>query len=76
VRQVPAYEDDEGTVWHRAKWRIRESIIDPDLMEDALRLLQAIIQISMDLSRNIDSRYGNSALPSMIGSQTGVDLAV
>jgi hypothetical protein len=70
------YEDAEGMVRARAEWRIHEGIVDPDQTEDALRLLQSVIQTGMDLLRNIDWRDGNSRLLSMIASQTGVDLAV
>lgn len=70
------YEDAEGMVWHRAEWRIRDGLVDLDLTEDALRLLQAIIQLGMELFRNVNRRDHNSALPSMIAAQTGVDLGI
>ena len=41
------YEDSEGLVWRRAEWRIREGVVDRELIEDALRLLQAIIALGM-----------------------------
>ena len=66
------YEDAEGMVWRRAKWRIEAGIVDQDQTEDALRLLQAIIGLGMDLLRNIDWRH--SRLVSMITEQTGIDL--
>ena len=43
------YEDAEGMVWHRAEWRVRDGIVDPDQMEEALGLLQAIIELGMEL---------------------------
>ena len=43
------YEDAEGMVWARARWRVEDGIIDPDQTEDALRLVRAIIQIGMGL---------------------------
>jgi hypothetical protein len=45
-------------------------------MEEALRPLQTIIPQGMALLRNIDWRDHNSALPSMIATHTGIDLAV
>ena len=68
------YEDAEGMVWHRAEWRIRDGIVDREQIEEALWLLQAIIELGMELLRNIDSRH--SRLVSMIAEQTGVDLGV
>ncbi len=70
------YEDAEGMVWARAKWRVEDGIIDPDQTEDALRLVQLIIQLGMELLRNIDWRDGDSDLPSTTSPQTGVELAV
>ena len=43
------YEDAEGMVWVRGRWRVEDGIIDPDQTEDALRLVRAIIQIGMGL---------------------------
>ena len=68
------YEDAEGMVWARAKWRIEEGIIDRDQTEEALGLVRSIIELGMDVLRNIDWRH--SRLVSMIADQTGVDLAV
>jgi hypothetical protein len=68
------YEDAEGMVWHRAAWRVREGIVDPDQTEEALQLLQAIIQLGMELLRNIDWRH--SRLVSMIATETGIDQSV
>jgi hypothetical protein len=60
-------------VWARAEWRNREAIFDRDQTEDALSLLQTIIELGMDVLRGIDWRH--SGLASMIGEQTAVDLA-
>jgi uncharacterized protein (DUF779 family) len=68
------YEDAEGMVWPRAEWRIRQGIVDRDQIEDALGLLQAIIQVGMDLFRGINWRHAR--LVSMIAAETGVDLEV
>jgi hypothetical protein len=52
-RQAGAcYEDAEGMVWHRAAWRIRDGLVDRDLLEDALRLLRTIIELGMELLRD------------------------
>ena len=60
--------------WRRAEWRIRDGIVDPDQFEEALRLLQAIIAVGMELFHQIDWRH--SRLVAMIRAQTGFDLAV
>ena len=76
-RQYDAAYDEAGSfAWHRAKWRVRDGIVDTDQTEEALRLVQAIIELGMQLLRNIDWRDGNSRLVSMIAEQTGVDLAI
>jgi hypothetical protein len=71
-----SYDEAEGFAWRRAEWRVREGILDPDQTEEALRLVQAIIQLGMELFRNVNWRDRNSALLSMIAAQTGVELAV
>ncbi len=43
------YDDAEGMVWARAEWRIRDGLVDPDQAEEALRLLQAIVELGMEL---------------------------
>jgi len=68
------YDDAEGMVWHRAEWRIREGIVHREQIEDAVRLLQATIELGMELLRDLDWRH--SRLVSMIAEQTGIDLAV
>jgi len=70
------YEDAEGMVWARGKWRVEDGIVDPHQTEEALRLVQAIIQLGMELFRNVHWRDHNSVLLSMIAAETGIDLAV
>ena len=70
------YEDAEGMVWARAKWRVEDGIIDPDQTEDALRLVQLIIGIGLELFRDVGGRHANSRLVSTIAVQTGVDLGL
>ena len=70
------YEDAEGMVWARAKWRVEDGIIDRDQTEDALRLVQLIIGIGLELFRDVGGRHANSRLVSMIAVQTGVDLGL
>ena len=48
------YEDAEGMVWHRAKWRVEDAIIDPDQIEAAMRLLATILPQGIELLRHID----------------------
>jgi hypothetical protein len=70
------YDEAEGFAWRRAEWRVRDGIVHPDQTEEALRLVQTIIQLGMELFRNVNWRDHNSALLSMIAAQTGVELAV
>ena len=60
----------------RLAQQLREGIVDSDQMEDAMRLLQTIIELGMELFRDIRWRDGHSTLLSLIAAQTGVDLAV
>lgn len=71
-----AYEEAGRFAWRRAKWRVEDGVVDRDQTEEALRLVRAIIEVGMQLLRNIDWRDGNSGLVSMIAEHTGVDLAV
>jgi len=74
-RSGACYEDAEGMVWHRAEWRVRDGIVDPSQIDEALRLVRAIIELGMELLPGIDCRATDSPLVSMIRAQTGLDLA-
>ncbi len=69
-------DEAEDFVRGRAEWRVRDGIVDPSQIDDALRLVGTIIQLGMELFQNTDWRAADSTLVSMIAEQTGVDLAV
>jgi hypothetical protein len=69
------YEDAEDFAWHRAEWRVRDGVVDPEQTEEALRLLRSIIQIGMGL-RGRSRRNGNSSMVSTSAEQTRVALGV
>jgi hypothetical protein len=69
------YEDAEDFAWHRAEWRVRDGVVDPEQTEEALRLLRAIIQIGTGLLGR-SRRNGNSNLVSKIAEQTRVALGL
>ncbi len=43
------YDDTAGFVWHRAKLRVQDGMINPEQTEEALRLVRTIIEVGMNL---------------------------
>jgi hypothetical protein len=68
-------QDAEDFAWHRAEWRVRDGLVDPEQTDEALRLLGSIIRLGMELlGRSRRSR--NSSMVSTIAEQTRVALGL
>jgi hypothetical protein len=74
-REGAPYDEAEGFAWRRAEWRVREGLVDPSRLDDALGLLRSIVRLGMRIFERIAWHPAETAaMVAMLRDQAGVEV--